>query len=257
MWKSQSGRYTFFWIAIVGGSVVLRAKRLVLVQASSLVVLSPQSKTEKLKFTKIHCVPRFHAKPHLDASRKFSRAEELLYLTHFTNKFSSHSMAPPNQQNGAAKRKRPADAAAVEKKDAIKKSADSTNKRVKASVGDKSAPAKKPFSNALPVAPLSVSKLKGSGKEEITFPRGGGSVLTPLEYKEATNEAARDVLFESGAGGGSKPGRRDVDGDVDMEDGEKKPKQKKRKTEHAKKDKSTKAKEEHTTLKVEGLSFKV
>ncbi|KAK9371051.1 hypothetical protein V1509DRAFT_615635 [Lipomyces kononenkoae] len=29
------------------------------------------------------------------------------------------------------------------------------------------------------------------------FPRGGASALTPLEYKEATNEAIRDVLFES------------------------------------------------------------
>ncbi|CDK24481.1 unnamed protein product [Kuraishia capsulata CBS 1993] len=32
---------------------------------------------------------------------------------------------------------------------------------------------------------------------EISFPRGGGSVLTALEVKEISNEATRDVLFES------------------------------------------------------------
>jgi hypothetical protein len=32
--------------------------------------------------------------------------------------------------------------------------------------------------------------------EDAAFPRGGGSsVLTPLEIKQATNEAARDALF--------------------------------------------------------------
>ncbi|AET40644.1 Rrp5p Ecym_6262 [Eremothecium cymbalariae DBVPG len=31
--------------------------------------------------------------------------------------------------------------------------------------------------------------------EEIAFPRGGASVLTPLELKQVANEAARDVLF--------------------------------------------------------------
>lgn len=36
--------------------------------------------------------------------------------------------------------------------------------------------------------------------EGKAFPRGGGSVLTPLEQKQIQNEAARDVLFEqSGA----------------------------------------------------------
>ncbi|ODV95492.1 hypothetical protein PACTADRAFT_50207 [Pachysolen tannophilus NRRL Y-2460] len=32
---------------------------------------------------------------------------------------------------------------------------------------------------------------------EIAFPRGGASVLTPLEIKEVANEAARDILFET------------------------------------------------------------
>ncbi len=33
-------------------------------------------------------------------------------------------------------------------------------------------------------------------KREIDFPRGGGSVLTPLEYKSAANEGKNDALFD-------------------------------------------------------------
>lgn len=144
------------------------------------------------------------------------------------------------------------------KKDANKKPADTANKRAKTSTDDKPVPTKKPFSNALPVAPLAVSKLKGPGKEEAVFPRGGGSVLTPLEYKEVTNQAVKDVLFETGASSSSKSGERDAEGDVDMDSAGKKPKHKRRKTEHAKKDqRKGDEKEEDTGPKVEGLSFKV
>lgn len=31
--------------------------------------------------------------------------------------------------------------------------------------------------------------------EDGAFPRGGGSVLSPLEIKQAANEATKDVLF--------------------------------------------------------------
>lgn len=31
--------------------------------------------------------------------------------------------------------------------------------------------------------------------EETAFPRGGGSVLSALEIKQAANEATKDVLF--------------------------------------------------------------
>lgn len=31
--------------------------------------------------------------------------------------------------------------------------------------------------------------------EESAFPRGGGSVLTPLEVKQVANDATKDVLF--------------------------------------------------------------
>lgn len=51
-----------------------------------------------------------------------------------------------------------------------------------------------------PVKPIADSKLRAPAKEEAAFPRGGASVLTPIQYKEAVNEAARDVLFETKAG---------------------------------------------------------
>lgn len=45
-------------------------------------------------------------------------------------------------------------------------------------------------------------------RSEEAFPRGGGSVLTPIEYKEATNEAKRDALFEETAEKPSKKSKR-------------------------------------------------
>ncbi|BFZ59560.1 rRNA bioproteinsis protein rrp5 [Saitoella coloradoensis] len=79
--------------------------------------------------------------------------------------------------------------------------------------------------------------------DEQDFPRGGASVLTPLEYKEATNEATRDVLF----------------GTSDAA-----PEAKRRKTQKPKPNKQQKGgkkQEEETEKKVEGpriegLSFK-
>ncbi|KAK6363228.1 rRNA biogenesis protein rrp5 [Orbilia blumenaviensis] len=41
------------------------------------------------------------------------------------------------------------------------------------------------------------SSLRKSNKDEPSFPRGGASALTPLEYKEVVNEATREVLFET------------------------------------------------------------
>lgn len=51
-----------------------------------------------------------------------------------------------------------------------------------------------------PTAPITTSLLK----VDESFPRGGGSVLTPYEYKEATNEAKRDALFEESVEASSK-----------------------------------------------------
>ncbi|GMG37587.1 unnamed protein product [Ambrosiozyma monospora] len=41
---------------------------------------------------------------------------------------------------------------------------------------------------------------------EISFPRGGASVLTPLELKEISNEAKKDVLFEQNQNASTEKG---------------------------------------------------
>lgn len=84
--------------------------------------------------------------------------------------------------------------------------------------------------------PPKISKLK---EEEPAFPRGGASVLTPLEHKQIQIEATRDVLFEQQNGPSTTA-------DVGS---------KKRKTKGRKKDEETGPAEE--TIKIEGLSYKV
>ena len=65
-------------------------------------------------------------------------------------------------------------------------------------------------------------------QEERSFPRGGASVLTPLEHKQIQNEATRDVLFEQSNKKAAKGD--DSDDDVQMEDaGATKPTKKKSK----------------------------
>lgn len=92
-------------------------------------------------------------------------------------------MAPEN------KRKRPADAGKPTTKPTATKSAPTAD----------AAPNKRPKTTTVqadtPAPPSTLSK-----KEETSFPRGGQQALTPLEYKEVTNEAAHDVLFEASGG---------------------------------------------------------
>ncbi|CCG82813.1 U3 snoRNP-associated protein Rrp5 [Taphrina deformans PYCC 5710] len=52
-------------------------------------------------------------------------------------------------------------------------------------------------------------------KADEAFPRGGGSVLTPFEYKEATNEAKRDALFEEPTETASKQSKKRKSGVVE------------------------------------------
>lgn len=53
--------------------------------------------------------------------------------------------------------------------------------------------AKEPKASSDPKPAPFVSQLK---EEEPLFPRGGGSVLTPLEQKQISIQAKKDVLFE-------------------------------------------------------------
>ncbi|KAF2112865.1 hypothetical protein BDV96DRAFT_648501 [Lophiotrema nucula] len=89
--------------------------------------------------------------------------------------------------------------------------------------------------------------------EERAFPRGGASVLTPLEHKQIQIKATQDVLFEAS---GQKRGGGDGLSDLGSEaEGEEAPRfDKKRKS---KKSKKVHLQEEpEQKVKVEGLSYK-
>lgn len=48
--------------------------------------------------------------------------------------------------------------------------------------------------------PSSTTKLSVLREEEPSFPRGGASILTPLEHKQIQIQAKQDVLFEQRTG---------------------------------------------------------
>ncbi|KAK3996039.1 rRNA biogenesis protein rrp5 [Cladorrhinum sp. PSN332] len=116
-------------------------------------------------------------------------------------------------------------------------------KRAKASGDskDKDAPkkdSKKESKKESKPAPAPVSALVK--EEEPLFPRGGASVLTPLEQKQIQIQARKDVLFEEASG--KKKG------------GDKEGKKKKRKSKN--KEEDTKAVKDEDAVKVESLNFK-
>ncbi|QDS77330.1 hypothetical protein FKW77_004939 [Venturia effusa] len=94
------------------------------------------------------------------------------------------------------------------------------------------------------------SALKSSSKTtETSFPRGGASVLTPLEHKQIAIEARQDALFEEA---GAKPRSNLSDDEFEAEEKDVKSKsaRKRRKT------KDAGAEKEDKVAKIEGLSFK-
>lgn len=147
--------------------------------------------------------------------------------------------------------KRKAENGAPVKKEAGASTDRSAKRQRKSDVGtDDAKPAKAPAAKA-DIAPKKSVFADG----EKAFPRGGASVLTPLEHKQIQIKATQDVLFEQ-AGGVKKKGGAglsDDEGgsDVDMEDAPKAGK--KRKSKKGKKD----VQEEEAGIKVEGLSYKV
>lgn len=94
--------------------------------------------------------------------------------------------------------------------------------------------------------------------EERSFPRGGASLLTPLEHKQIQIKANQDVLFEQSGqkkrGGGGGDGMSDdgseFGGDDDAPKSAKKRKSKKSKT-------ALDDEEKVQKIKAEGLTFKV
>ncbi|KAK4252154.1 hypothetical protein C7999DRAFT_27398 [Corynascus novoguineensis] len=113
------------------------------------------------------------------------------------------------------------------------------SKRAKASEStkdDSNTGAKEPKSPAKPPAAAVVSKLK---EEEPMFPRGGGSVLTPLEQKQISIQAKKDVLFEEQSAG---------------KKGDKAAKKKRRKSRTD--ETAAKSTKDEDAVKVESLNFK-
>jgi len=106
---------------------------------------------------------------------------------------------------------------------------------------------------------LNVSILR---EEEPAFPRGGASVLTPLEHKQIQIQAKQDVLFEQSTGKKVKAYESEDDENEGDEAGDKDQasttvRQKRRsQAVNGKKQKASKVVEE-PKLKIEGLSYKV
>lgn len=107
--------------------------------------------------------------------------------------------------------------------------------------------------------PSSTAKLSVLREEEPAFPRGGASVLTPLEHKQIQIQAKQDVLFEQTTGKkAAKNDYEDEENDEDMPDqpsgplanSSRKPKPK------DKKGGESRVVEEQG-VRIEGLSYKV
>ncbi|WPG99443.1 Hypothetical protein R9X50_00225700 [Acrodontium crateriforme] len=118
-----------------------------------------------------------------------------------------------------------------------------------AKTGSKPAkPAKAPDADSNERRPLPKSILQ---EEERAFPRGGASVLTPIEHKQIKAQAERDVLLEhengeSAADGGEEGG--------DLFDDGKAAASKKKK--NKKSSKTDKAKIPGSSIRIQGLSYK-
>jgi rRNA biogenesis protein RRP5 len=145
---------------------------------------------------------------------------------------------------GAIKRK--AEQASTPSKKDKSASTDRNAKRRKSDVTEQPAPAKsKPE-----IAPAKQSVFKD---EEASFPRGGASVLTPLEHKQIQIKANQDVLFESA--GVKRTGGDDGFSDMGSDDEERAAaKTKKRPAKKSKKGQDDSEKEQ--VVRVEGLNYK-
>lgn len=96
-------------------------------------------------------------------------------------------------------------------------------------------------------------------EEEPAFPRGGASILTPLEHKRIQIQAKQDVLFEQSTG--KKAARNEFEDEENDEDMPDQPiwpikKTKSKSKLNDKKEKKNRALEE-ATVRIEGLSYKV
>ncbi|KAM3422925.1 rRNA biogenesis protein rrp5 [Cercospora zeina] len=88
-------------------------------------------------------------------------------------------------------------------------------------------------------------------QEETAFPRGGGSVLTPIERKQIEAQAERDVLFEQETG--QKAGAEDDDGEL-FDEAQSAPASRKKRKAGRKSDGLPKV--DGSGIKISGLSYK-
>lgn len=96
--------------------------------------------------------------------------------------------------------------------------------------------------------------------EEPSFPRGGASILTPLEQKQIQIQAKQDVLFEQSTG--TKAPRNEFQDEENDEDLPEQgnalvAKNKKRKPKLKEKKRSKNNLVEEPAVRIEGLSYKV
>ncbi|KKK23556.1 hypothetical protein P175DRAFT_0471469 [Aspergillus ochraceoroseus IBT 24754] len=135
-------------------------------------------------------------------------------------------------------------------------SARNPQKRVRVGADERKKEGKTATADSAPKA----SELTVLRDDEPSFPRGGGSVLTPLERKQIQIKATKDVLFEQK--GGAKKASRGFDDeafedDTDMDDVEETGAGATKKTQKRKKGKkNAKQDAQDKGVRIEGLSFK-
>ncbi len=103
----------------------------------------------------------------------------------------------------------------------------------------------------------STSKLSVVREEEPAFPRGGASVLTPLEHKQIRIQAKQDVLFEQTTG--KKPTKHDFEDEENEGDEMDQPSNAPTKTKRKPKSTGKKGKiaeDVERAVRIEGLSYK-
>jgi len=96
--------------------------------------------------------------------------------------------------------------------------------------------------------------------DEPAFPRGGGSVLTPLEKKQIHIQAKRDVLFEqkgSGKPAGGFDSEDEEDAMEDVDESAPAPKKARKAKTKGKKKNAEQDASEKQGVRIEGLNFKV
>ncbi|KAL4893466.1 hypothetical protein BDV59DRAFT_26030 [Aspergillus ambiguus] len=144
--------------------------------------------------------------------------------------------------------------APIKRKGASAEDASSAQKRARVGAEDRKQNSKKQNTGDAP-KPSELTVLR---EDEPSFPRGGGSVLTPLERKQIQIQATKDVLFEQKGSKGPSADFEDGDHDEDaeMEDADDTTAPKKARKRKCKGKKDGKANSKEKGVRIEGLNFK-